>query len=552
MYGRTAVGYNHEPANRHLTRGREMSIRRVLLAATLGLSLVSLAPAEDVVASGDLATRIQSVINAPEYKHGRWGILVVEAESGRVVFEKNPDMMCIPASTTKLYSCSSALHHLGPDYKFETPVYRRGSVSDKTLNGDLILVAKGDLTFGGRTLPDGTMAFADSDHTYADPTSTTAAVTPTEPLAGLIDLAKQVKAAGIERVTGDVLVDDRLFDRDRSSGSGPTMVTPVLVNDNVIDVLIAPGDAPGKPALVATRPESVFVQVDARVQTTAAGAPFVEVIAANPSPIAGSGARIVVRGRIPVKAKPVVRVHPVADPTAFARALFIETLRREGIRVETSPLTEARSNLPDRDGYDRLERVALFTSPPLSEAIKVTLKVSHNLYASTLPVLVAAKYGERRLADGLRREGQFLKEIGVDVNAVSFAGGAGGATADSTTARATVQLLQALAKLPEYPALDAGLPVLGIDGTLATAVGADSPARGKVRAKTGTLSYGDVLNGRSILRSKALAGTMVTAKGKPLVFAMFINDVPLPRGVQPAREGRTLGKLCEIIYQHAD
>lgn len=529
-----------------------MSIRRVLLAATLLLSLVSLAAAEDIVATGELASRIQAVTNAPDYKHGRWGILVVEAETGRVVYEKNPDMMCIPASTTKLYSCSSALHHLGPDYKFETPVYRRGTVTDKTLNGDLIFVAKGDLTLGGRTLPDGTMAFADSDHTYADAVSTTAAVTPTEPLAGLIDLAKQVKAAGIERVTGDVLVDDRLFDRDRSSGSGPTMVTPILVNDNVIDVVVAPGDAPGKPALVATRPETAFVQLDARVQTVQSGGPFVDLTPANQSIGGTPGARIVVRGRIAVNAKPVVRIHPVADPAAFARALFIETLRREGVTVEASPLGDVRSNLPDRDGYDRLERVAVFTSPPLSEAIKVTLKVSHNLYASTLPLIVAAKFGERRLADGLRREGSFLKEIGVDVNAVSFAGGAGGATADSTTARATVQLLQALAKLPEYRALDAGLPVLGIDGTLATAVGADSPARGKVRAKTGTLSYGDALNGRSILRSKALAGTMVTAKGKPLVFAMFINDVPLPRGVQPAREGRTLGKLCEIIYQHAD
>jgi D-alanyl-D-alanine carboxypeptidase/D-alanyl-D-alanine-endopeptidase (penicillin-binding protein 4) len=529
-----------------------MRIRAIVAAAGLVLSLVSLAPAEDVVATGELASRIQAVTNAPEYKHGRWGILVVEAESGRVVYEKNPDMMCIPASTTKLYSCSSALHHLGPDYKFETPVYRRGSVKDKTLTGDLILVAKGDLTFGGRTLPDGTMAFADSDHTYADPVSTTAAVTPTEPLAGLIDLAKQVNEAGIERVTGDVLVDDRLFDRDRSSGSGPTMVTPILVNDNVIDVLIAPADAAGKPALVATRPESAFVQMDAQVQTVASGGVFVDVSPANPALPGAAGAKIAVRGRIPVKSKPVVRVHPVADPAAFSRALFIETLRREGVAVEVSPLGEVRSNLPDRDGYDRLERVAVFTSPPLSEAIKVTLKVSHNLYASTLPLLVAAKYGERRLADGLRREGNFLKEIGVDTGAVSFAGGAGGAQADSTTPRATVQLLQALAKLPEYRAVDAGLPILGVDGTLATSVGADSPARGKIRAKTGTLSYGDAVNGRSILRSKALAGTMVTAKGKPLVFAMFVNDVPLPRGVQTTREGRALGKLCEIIYEHAD
>src|SRR5439155_15240790 len=199
---------------------------------------------------------------------------------------------------------------------------------------------------------------------------------------------------------------------------------------------------------------------------------------------AGPG-RIVVRGRIAVNAKPVVRVHSVGDPAAFARALFIETLRREGVTVDASPLGEVHANLPDRDGYERLERVASFTSPPLSEVIKVTLKVSHNLYASTLPLLVASKFGERKLADGLRRQRDFLKKIGVDTNAVSFAGGAGGANADSTTPRATVQLLQALAKLPEYPALDNGLPILGVDGTGATAVGPESPARGKVRAKTG-------------------------------------------------------------------
>jgi D-alanyl-D-alanine carboxypeptidase/D-alanyl-D-alanine-endopeptidase (penicillin-binding protein 4) len=32
---------------------------------------------------------------------------------------------------------------------------------------------------------------------------------------------------------------------------------------------------------------------------------------------------------------------------------------------------------------------------------------------------------------------------------------------------------------------------------------------------------------------------------------MFVNDVPLPKGTQSTREGKVLGKLCEIIYQHA-
>ena len=68
----------------------------------------------------------------------------------------------------------------------------------------------------------------------------------------------------------------------------------------------------------------------------------------------------------------------------------------------------------------------------------------------------------------------------------------------------------------------------------------------------GTLWWTDVLNERALLRSKALAGTMTTAQGKPLVFAMFVNDVPLPPRVTPSREGQVLGKLSEIIYQYAE
>jgi D-alanyl-D-alanine carboxypeptidase/D-alanyl-D-alanine-endopeptidase (penicillin-binding protein 4) len=137
----------------------------------------------------------------------------------------------------------------------------------------------------------------------------------------------------------------------------------------------------------------------------------------------------------------------------------------------------------------------------------------------------------------------------VDVNQISFGGGAGGAQADHVTPRATVQLLQGMAKRQEWAAYRAALPVLGVDGTLAEAVDAESPARGKVFAKTGTLIWNDAANGRFLLRSKALAGTMTTKAGTPLYFAMFVNNVPLPQGVGSSREGKAMGKLCEILYE---
>jgi D-alanyl-D-alanine carboxypeptidase/D-alanyl-D-alanine-endopeptidase (penicillin-binding protein 4) len=506
--------------------------------------LLLITAASPLQAGEDLAKQIESVINGSDYKQARWGILVVDAQTGKTIYEHDADRLFLPASTTKLYSCAAALDALGPDHRFETPVYRQGEVKDGRLHGDLILVASGDLTLGGRTDASGRMAYTNHDHIYANG-QTRAELTNTDPLAGLKELARQIKAAGITRVSGDVLIDDRLFARATGSGSGPGLLTPIIVNDNVVDAVITPAEKAGEPAVVRMRPETAYIRMDAQVATVAEDKPVrltIEDVGGN---------AFTIHGQIPVKAKPWVRIYPVHDPAAFARALFIGTLRQEGVAVDTSPLQPPHAELPPRDRYDKLTRVAFLTSPPFSEAIKVTLKVSHNLYASTLPLLVAVKHGKRTLADGLHLQRKFLADCGVPVDTISFGGGAGGANADSVTPRATVKLLQAMAKRPDYPAFRTALPILGVDGTLHDAVGSESPARGKIFAKTGTLMWQDVMNDRLILRSKALAGTLTTASGRELVVAMFVNDVPLPKGAQPTREGKELGKLCEIIHQHA-
>jgi D-alanyl-D-alanine carboxypeptidase/D-alanyl-D-alanine-endopeptidase (penicillin-binding protein 4) len=517
---------------------RESRIKVLLTCVPITLFFLA-APAR---ADKDLAARIEAVINGPDYQQARWGILVIDSESGETVYAHNPDQLFLPASTTKLYSCAAALAALGPDYRFETPVYRRGDIKEGLLLGDLILVTQGDLTMGGRTDASGRMAFKDHDHTYANG-NINAELTDTDPLAGLRALAKQVAAAGIKQVGGDVLIDDRLFAKSRGTGSGPDFLSPVVINDNVVDAVVTPAGEVGKPATVRMRPETAFVQMDAQVATVAGEKPVrIEIRLA-------SARSFVIRGQIPVSAKPLVRIFPVSDPAEFARALFIETLRREGVAVAASMFQQPTAELPEKESYAKLTRVASFTSPPFSEAIKVTLKVSHNLYASTLPLLVASHNGQRTLADGLQWQRKFLADLGVDVATISFAGGAGGANADAVTPRASVQLLRSLSKRADYKAFHDGLPILGVDGTLSDVVAPDSPARGKVQAKTGTLTWHDVMNDRTLLTSKALAGTMTTATGRSLTLAIYVNGVVLPKGVTPTREGKVLGRLCEIIYR---
>ena len=176
-------------------------------------------------------------------------------------------------------------------------------------------------------------------------------------------------------------------------------------------------------------------------------------------------------------------------------ALFIESLRRAGVAVKASIRQAPSADLPNKASYKELKRVALLKSPPLSEMLKVTLKVSHNLYASTLPLLIAAKNGKTTLAAGLHLERRPLADLGVDVEAMSLESGAGGGNGDRVTPRTTVQLLQGMAKRPDWSVYESALPILGVDGTLVDAVAADSPARGKVMAKTGTYDDEDLLNG---------------------------------------------------------
>jgi D-alanyl-D-alanine carboxypeptidase/D-alanyl-D-alanine-endopeptidase (penicillin-binding protein 4) len=317
----------------------------------------------------------------------------------------------------------------------------------------------------------------------------------------------------------------------------------MIVNDNVLNIVVTPGAKPGDPARVRMRPETAYYQMDAEVVTT--DQKKTGIILQSMSPL-----HFAVRGSIDVGVKQTVRVLHVEQPAYFARALFIECMRRAGVRVQASVFQPGQVDIPAKQDYEKLMRVAVYKSPPLSQAIAVTLKVSHNLYASTLPLLVAASRDERTLEQGLRRQGKFLKELGVPVETISFAGGAGGANADAVTPLAVVKLLQAMDKRAEGEAFFKGLPVLGVDGTLADAVAPDSPAKGRVRGKTGTLAWYDAMNDRVLLRSKAIAGSMETAKGTKLYFALFLNDLPLPNGAAAAREGKTLGKLCEIIYQN--
>jgi serine-type D-Ala-D-Ala carboxypeptidase/endopeptidase (penicillin-binding protein 4) len=511
--------------------------RRTLLVCCAFLAL----GAASAQAGEKLSPEILAVIDETRFAHAHWGILVADRSSGEVLYEFDADKLFPPASTTKLYSVAAALDALGSDFRFETPVFRRGTVgANGVLEGDLILVAGGDLTLGGRTTPTGEIEYTKADHTYANP-SGNAVLTAGDPLAGLNVLAQQVARAGIRQVRGQIVVDARAFAPASATGSGPSQLTPIMVNDNLIDFTIAPTKK-GSSAKVDWRPKSAALEVDAQIDTIESGGKT--AIDCRP----GGDGRLILRGRIAADRKPFVFVQEVSDPARWARALFIEALARAGVGISAS-IYDANpdSLLPKSGEHQGLVRVAGLKSPPFAENGRLILKVSHNLHASTLPLLIAMHRGKRQLDDGMRLEREFFKRAGLDADSISFGGGAGGSPADYTTPRMTVALLRYLAKRPNFAAFERALPVLGVDGTLADDVTKESPARGKVRAKTGTLLWENALNDHFLVTSKALAGYLTTKSGRELVFSFVVTGVQIDKAAETKTVAKALAHLCEIV-----
>jgi len=168
-------------------------------------------------------------------------------------------------------------------------------------------------------------------------------------------------------------------------------------------------------------------------------------------------------------------------------------------------------------------------SPPLSEEIKVTLKVSQNLHAGMGPYLLGtlvAKDTKGPLDAGFKVEHDFLQSAKLDLSGAAQGDGAGGDWADLFSPDFMVHYLTYWSTRPDYQEFFKALPILGKDGTLAK-IQTNSPGAGHVFAKTGTFGSEDRLGGKMMLNGKGLAGYVLTKDGKRLAFAAYVNHVSL-------------------------
>jgi len=506
-----------------------------------------IAPQQLQAQSGNtLAERIQKVMDRPEFAHANFGIEFYSLDTGKIIYSLNANKLFVPASTTKTLTEGTVLAKLGGDYRFHTRIYRTGPIDKKgTLKGDLILVASGDPNLSNRIQPDGTLSFVDEDHSYGGPAVSG------DPLAVIKKIAKDIAAKGIKKIEGRVLVDASLFpDGGREGGTG-VVISSIVVNDNVIDLVATPAAKAGDPVNLDVSPKTGYVSFVNHLTTSAAGAaPDIQ----DPKTVTNPDGTVVVtlNGSLPVGAHPITAPYAVPSPTKFAETVLAESLTSLGVEIKAPKNAVAPDFTALAHSYTPENQVAEHESLPLSEEIKITLKLSQNLHASMGPYLLGtlvAKNSTDPVHAGFKIEHAFLEDAKLDLSGASQGDGEGGDWADLFSPDFMAHYMAYWSTRPDYPTFFKALPVLGKDGTLAK-IQVSNPGAGHVFAKTGTFGSEDKLNGKMMLNGKGLVGFVITASGQKLAFAAYVNHVTLAPDPDAAQAvgGQALGEIAAAAY----
>ena len=454
-----------------------------------------------------LAKRIEEIINSSDLKQGRWGVFVISMGDGHVVYSRDADQVFMPASNMKAYTTAVAVDLLGPDYHWRTSVYAtQPADANGVISGDLILYGRGSPDLISRQKGDA---------------------------PSLAKFADQLYAAGVRRVTGNVIGDGSYFrgepfgvgwqwnDLQWYYGAEPSALS---IDENAVEVTLSPGSKSGESASAVVSPNQNYVRLLNTGTTGNRDAPtsigVFRDLSAND---------VHVWGEFPAGGHAFSAFLSVHDPSLWAATLFKQALITRGIKVDGQ--VGSRDFHVDENQPINLQKMIELgseDSEPLSEIIRHTNKESDNLYAELIVRTLGKERGSTA-PDPDSRKNQtrgddeagtavvrgWLQGKGIPTQGLAIRDGSGLSRLDLITPESTARLFAAMAQSNAAQVFFDSLPVAGHDGTLS---GRLKNVEGRISAKTGSLTY-----------VHSLSGYATTPNRERLAFSILCNNVTADR-----------------------
>lgn len=211
------------------------------------LVAVTLAPMA-LAQGGGLQGEIDGLQRRANLGSTQVGYVVIDPESGQTLASHNSDQAFIPASNQKLLTSGTALATLGEDFAFETHL-----LVDEEGGNRLIVRGSGDPAFGDGILLEEMGMTVDQ----------------------LLDTWVTAWVSSVAGAPSEVVIDDRVFDREYAHASWPreqlnrwycAEVGGVNFHTNCLALYLSPRSAGERPAL-RTEPNVPWLQISNRARS---------------------------------------------------------------------------------------------------------------------------------------------------------------------------------------------------------------------------------------------------------------------------------------------
>ena len=440
--------------------------------------------------SEKLKEEIDAILQKYKPKGTHVGISIFSISEDKYLYEVNSNKHFVVASNMKLFTTATALVYLGAGFEYKTEIFYRGDISaDGKLDGDIIIKGSGDPNISGRFFDGNVTAVPDY---WAD----------------------KIKKYGTQVINGDIIADDRIFDREFVHSNWPkdqltkwycAPVSGLSFNDNCVDIKVKPGSKPGGLISVQIEPETSYITIINKCKTTSLKSKHYYSLYRKPFTN-----QINLKGFVWSKAKPTKEWMTIHNPPLYLATVFKEILEDKNIRITGEARVINKSDINIRIKQHKL----VATTSSLRQSITVANKRSQGFYAEQiLKTLGAIIKKEGTFSGGLAVISDFITKLGIQEDHYHLDDGSGLSKKNKLTPEMFTRLLRYMYKHKNAGIFLKSLPIAGTDGTLKKRL-KEEPYKSRIRAKTG------YVNGTS-----TLSGYVKTVDEEIIAFSILVNKI---------------------------